>query len=132
MTHTLNYVLDKLGFKTESFSKIQFGQGVIGRTWPIFLAAVIMLGLLGLELSIPWMQFIALVALIVLPCYYLHSVIRHTEKSPETALLEGATLIAYRQQELAAKGLPKPPEGPSVTNPTPSQPALSGDMGEVQ
>jgi hypothetical protein len=39
-------------------------------------------------------------------------------KHPEQALLEGAEIIQFRQQEMAAKGLPSPPSSPLTLNPT--------------
>ena len=111
-------ILEAIGLKSESYSKIRFGQGVVGKTSMVALSVVFVLGTIAYKLeNYPWMQF--LLALIIAGGFfwYFKRTIKFSEENPQLALMDGAELVAWKQIDLAAKGIPSPPDTPAIANP---------------
>ena len=99
--------VSKLG---ESYSQIQFGPGVVGKTSRATLALLAVWGVILFRLStdLGMNTFLVGGGLIATMIYKWWVDKSHTfaEKHPDLALMEGAQLIEYRKFEAQAKGLP--------------------------
>lgn len=74
--------------------------------------------------SIAWRigaKYLLVMALVLLLAFfaYLAAMLWFAHQYPEQALLEGAEIIQYREQEMAAKGTPSLPSS-RLTTPEPS------------
>ena len=121
-------LLGRFGVGMKDITKIRLGSGIVGKIAPMtnYLAlALILLGALCVLKGAPWGACVAF-ALMAIVVYLVGTavVVRVAARHPDMALLEGAELLAYRQQafEVLVKGraLPKAVEiaGPDPTGPS--------------
>jgi hypothetical protein len=112
------FLRKNLGFTSESLARIRLGPGVLGKTTNAFIALVVVSIAAIARLRTEWMILLILGidALIFLVVIFKNH--RFARENPGPALLEGAHLVIWHQQELeAAKGLPFPPATPPIVDP---------------
>lgn len=118
-------ILEKYGINSESLHKIHFGQGVVGKSSLVAIAACATIAFIASRFHGDWFLASALAAIVIGFPWYIRKITRFAKKNPELALMEGATLLAWKQTQLAAKEIPEPPNEPLISNPQESYPALS-------
>jgi len=113
----LSKILEGIGIKTESVEQIRLGRGVIGKSAYVAVLALIVFGVVASRISNElFLLFIAAAALLVFGAFFFGSM-KYAKENPGAALLEGAELITWQKQELAAKSLPEPPKTPAIPDP---------------
>ena len=65
------------------------------------------------------------VATLVVFLVFFIGVLIFAHKHPAAALLEGADLITWQKYDLAAKGIPHPPDSPAIPDPRAPQQLLA-------
>ncbi len=113
----LDKIFEDLGIKTETLSRVRLGRGVIGKSATVAVWALIVLGIVAYRLKVEsFLIVIGVAAFVLFLIFFIGSMI-YGSRNPSAALLEGAELIAWQKQELAAKNMPNPPKGPIVLDP---------------
>jgi hypothetical protein len=102
--------------RIQTLGHIRLARGVVGKTSVVAGIALLVLG------SIAWRinaQLLLVMTGAVLLAFfaYLAAVLWFAHRHPEQALLEGAEIIQYREQEMAAKGAPMLPRSAPTTPP---------------
>ncbi len=110
-------VLRQLGVRVEGLDRIRLGRGVVGKASYVAGAAVIALGFVAWALRDPTYLLIDACLIAVVFGTYFAGSLWFSNRHPGVALLEGAELIQWRQMDMGAKNMLKPPEGPNVTPP---------------
>lgn len=110
-------ILDGLGVKTESINRIKLGRGVIGKSATLGVFTLILLSIVAYRLTDPsLLLIIAGAGFALFIAFFVGSMI-YGARYTAAALLEGAELITWQRQELAAKNIPVLPQTPSITDP---------------
>ncbi|MCB1591853.1 MAG: hypothetical protein KDI90_05320 [Alphaproteobacteria bacterium] len=109
-----------LGIKSESVHRIRLGQGLVGKSTLGFAITIISIAVVAYKTNNEYLLFLIPFFVIGLFVWFFRSIKDFTEKNPELALLEGANLLAWKQIELAAKGVPKPENQQLIENPNPN------------
>ena len=113
----LDKILKEAGISTESLDKIRLGPGVVGRSATVAVVALLVLGVAAYKTSNDYILVgITGGALLLFAAFFRWSM-KYAAKNPAAALLEGAELVAWRKQELAAKSIPQPPVTPAIPDP---------------
>ena len=115
----------------QALGHIRLAHGVVGKT--SIVAGIVFLVLGGITWRLPVDSLFLFGGMIAAGFFvYLLAVMWFAHKHPEQALLEGAEIIQFRQQEMAAKGLPTPPSSPLTLNPAdpPQPPIQSTENGQ--
>lgn len=107
-------LLDRVGFDMKDITKIKLSSGIIGKIAPMtnYLSlSLVAFGMVCVWKDLPWYIGGGSVGCAVL--VYLvgtSQILRVAKEQPDMALLEGAELLAYRQQayQYLAKNLPMP------------------------
>ena len=107
----------------QALGHIRLAHGVVGKASVVAGIALLMLG------SIAWRidtgLLLVMVGAILLAFFvYLAAMLWFAHTHPEQALLEGAEIIQYRQQEMAARGVPAPPPASQPITPQDLPPHL--------
>jgi hypothetical protein len=106
--------LEEAGISGESLDRIRLSRGVVGKTSYVAGAALLVLVSVALVLREPgYLLMIGGFAVILFLIYFI-GILWFSHRHPDVALLEGAELIKWRQMEMAAKGLPTPPQQPLI------------------
>jgi hypothetical protein len=102
--------------RMQALGHIRLARGVVGKTSIVAGLVVVVLGTIAWRL--PAESLFLFAGLLILFFFvFLAAVIYFAHTHPEQALLEGAEIIQYRQQEMAAKEIPAPPPSPLTLNP---------------
>jgi hypothetical protein len=122
--------LQQLLEKAESYIKIQFGQGVVGKLCLVAIAVCFAVAVVGRNITNDWIALFIILLLLGGFYWLFHNITNYADKHPE-ALMEGATLSAYKIATFAAKDQLNPPqEQPLLSNP--SENKLSLTSNEVE
>lgn len=90
---------------------------MVGRSATVAVVALIVLGVVAYKLNNEYALFaIAGISFVLFLIFFIGSMI-YGGKNPAAALLEGAELVKWQKQELAAKSLPHPPLTPAIPDP---------------
>lgn len=93
--------LQKLG------ARLRFGPGVVGKSSAIGLAVLAVLGIAAWRIdNNPWLVAFIAVAGMVFAWWLIRRSFQYAEDHPETALLEGAELVAWRQMQMSSRDVP--------------------------
>lgn len=111
-----NKILEEIGI-TEGLDKIKLGRGVIGKSTYVAIAALGVLALVASRVTNEWFLISIAVGVVLLFGAFFFGSMKYAKENPGAALLEGAELITWRKQELAAKHLPNPPTTPPILDP---------------
>ena len=103
-------LLSKIGISEGALDRVRLAQGVVGKSSYVAFAALIGLAVVAYSLKDP--GYLLAIGLVIAATFliFLFSVLWFAHKHPDTALLEGAELVRWRQIDMAAKGLPSPPQ----------------------
>jgi hypothetical protein len=124
-------ILEKFGIKAESLEGVKIGQGVVGRSAQVALGAMAVLAVIGCRLSSDFLLLLLGAATIGTVWWFFNAARDFAIRHPELALMEGATLMAYKQVELASKDQPHPPqEQPLIANPSQAVISLPSNTAE--
>lgn len=100
----------------EAGRNVRFGKGVVSKTSYIAAFVVAVWGIVAWKWSESLIMdaglLIAGVAATIFGVWFIGGTRRFAERNPELALFEGAELLEWRKMEVAAKGLPAPPNQP--------------------
>ncbi|MCS6306433.1 MAG: hypothetical protein H8K07_22630 [Nitrospira sp.] len=119
----LGKILNEIGAKSEVFDKIRLGPGVVGRSATVAVCALIVMGVIAYNLNDKAsLLIIAGAAFLLFLIFFIGSMI-YGSKNPSAALLEGAELVTWQKQELAAKSIPTPPSTLAIPDPKAPPPA---------
>ncbi|OWV75178.1 hypothetical protein ATY76_25615 [Rhizobium sp. R339] len=117
------------------FKTIKFGSGVLGKTAPVMIAFITLVGIAVYKLpaNFPYavIGLVALAAAVVM--IYCFKAFGYAERHPGPSVLEGAQLVKYRLNEIAAsdpKIIDHSPDGAQGTLP-PSQLRIGGEDRNV-
>jgi len=101
--------------RMQALGHIRLARGVVGKT--SIVAGIVFLVLGGIAWRIDDALLFAFGAMLLFAFFlYLAAMLWFAHRHPEQALLEGAEIIQYRQQEMAARGFPEPPPpSPTIT-----------------
>jgi hypothetical protein len=113
-------ILEDIGINSEGLDKIRLGRGVIGKSTYVAIAALAVLGLVASRVTNEWFLISIAVGVLLLFGAFFFGSMKYAKENPGSALLEGAELITWRKQELAAKFLPNPPVTPPILDPGPN------------
>jgi hypothetical protein len=112
-------LLKEIGLKSETFEKMRLGPGVVGRSATVAVVALLVLGVVAWRLTDQNLLLVIAGASFILFLIYFIGAMIYGAKNPAAALLEGAELVTWQKQELAAKNVPHPPDSPLITDPRP-------------
>ncbi len=118
--------LERLGISEESIHKVRLGQGVVGKTSCVCIAACVVVTAAVFSNIHPWVSSFAIVA-VVIGCFFSnYRAFKYAEKFPAEALMEGATLLAWKKAELGALNQPVSDTDSSlpIANPQPDEVAM--------
>jgi len=102
----------------QALGHIRLAHGVVGKTSIVAGIVFLVLGGIALRLA-PDLLFAFAAMLLLAFLLYLGAMLWFAHRHPEQALLEGAEIIQYRQQDMAAKGVAELPPSQPI-NPIPS------------
>jgi hypothetical protein len=99
--------------RMQALGHIRLARGVVGKTSVVAGVALLVLG--AIALRIDEALLLAMAGAVLLAFFaYLAAVLWFAHRHPEQALLEGAEIIQYRQQEMV-KGVAELPPLPPTT-----------------
>ena len=98
----------------QALGHIRLARGVVGKTSIVAGIVFLVLGTIAWRIA-PDLLFAFASMLVIAFFLYLGAMLWFAHRHPEQALLEGAEIIQYRQQEMAAKGVPELPSSPPIT-----------------
>ena len=110
-------ILEELGISTESINSIRLARGVVGKTSYVALGGFFVLAVVAWRLSSAEFLMIVTGATTLIFLVYFIGILLFASRNPGAALLEGAELITWQKQELAAKSLLEPPKVPAIPDP---------------
>jgi hypothetical protein len=113
----LDKILQEAGINTESLDRIRLGPGVVGRSATVAVVALLVLGVAAYKTNNDYILVgIVVIAVLVFAICFRESM-KYADRNPAAALLEGAQLVTWRTQELAAKAIAHPPKTPAIPDP---------------
>ena len=123
-------ILEGIGLNTESINRIRLGRGVIGKSATVAVVTLILFGIVAARVKNDneLLMIIAGSGFILFIIFFVGAMI-YGSKNTAAALLEGAELVTWQKQEMAAKYLPQPPITPEISDPKSpltSIPAIEG------
>jgi len=98
--------LNRVGIGTAELDRVRLARGVIGKASYVAAAAIIALAAVAWGLREPVYLLIDGVLVVVLFALYFGGSLWFAHRHPDTALLEGAELLQWRQLEIAASNAP--------------------------
>jgi hypothetical protein len=102
--------------RAQALGHIRLARGVVGKT--SIVAGIVFLVLSGVAWRMPTDVLFTFGVILLLGFFaYIAAMLWFAHRHPEQALLEGAEIIQYRQQEMAAKGVTELPRSPSTVPP---------------
>lgn len=111
LPEVLRKKLEEAGFSAAALGGVRLGPGVVGRSSYVAVAALVALIVVAWSLgNKPEYLLIVGVLAVVLFLVFFAGVLWFSHNHPDTALLEGAELVKWRQLEIAAKGVKTTPE----------------------
>ncbi len=122
-------------FTFNPFNTIKLGSGVLGKTAPVMIAFIILvsIAIYKLPTDLPYMVLgLVMLAAVVVMIYYLKA-FGYAERHPGPSVLEGAQLVKYRLNEIAAsdpKIIDHSPDGAQGALP-PSELRIMGEGRDV-
>lgn len=119
-------ILKEAGISAESLDKIRLGPGVVGRSATVAVAALIVLAVAAYKINNDYFLFAIVILVVLIFAGFFWGAMRYADRNPAAALLEGAELVTWRKQELAAKNVPHLPDSPVITDPRPPS------IGEIE
>jgi len=99
--------------RMQALGHIRLAHGVVGKTSVVAGLALLVLGSIAWRVSTDLLLVTGGMVLVIF-FVYLGAVLWFAHRHPELALLEGAEIIQYRQQEMA-KGVTELPRSPPTT-----------------
>jgi len=117
-------ILEKCGFKAESFEKVRLGSGVVGKTAPVAIAVSAVAAIAAFRAQSDLLLLFIITGVFGGFFWYFRKILAFAKENPALAILEGAEFVAYKQMEVAAKDLPAPPKEPAISNPVTSGQSL--------
>ncbi|MEF3134822.1 hypothetical protein OS035_25540 [Rhizobium sp. 268] len=122
-------------FSFNPFTTIKLGSGVLGKTAPVMIAFIMLVSIAIYKMpnDLPYMVLglVALVALVLV--FYCLKAFGYAERHPGPSVLEGAQLVKYRLNEIAAsdpKIIDLSPEGGQGRLP-PSELRVRGEVRDA-
>jgi hypothetical protein len=112
-------ILEGIGLKTESINRIRLGRGVIGKSATVAFGALVIIAIVAARLPSQDDLFLMILAgcgFLLFLLFFVGAMI-YGSKNTAAALLEGAELVTWQKQEMAAKYLPQPPITPEISDP---------------
>lgn len=100
----------------QAIGHIRLARGVVGKASVVAGITLLVLGAIAWRID-AGLLLIMTGAVLLAFFAYLAGVLWFAHKHPEQALLEGAEIIQYREQELGARGLPEAPASRLTTPP---------------
>jgi hypothetical protein len=97
--------------RAQALGHIRLSRGVVGKASVVAGIALLVLGSIAWRIDAGWLPMMAGAVLLAF-FVYLGAVLWFAHRHPEQALLEGAEIIQYREQEMIGKGLGVPPNSP--------------------
>lgn len=94
--------------------RLRLGPGVVGKSSAIGLGVLVVLGVAAWRIdNNPWLVVFIAIAGIAFAYWLIRRQFQYAEDHPETALLEGAELVAWRQMQMSTRDVPAiPPTAP--------------------
>jgi len=106
--------------RTQALGHIRLAHGVVGKASVVAGIALVVLG--GIAWRIDSGLLLMMASAVLLAFFvYLAAVLWFAHRHPEQALLEGAEIIRYREQEMAARDVGEAP--PGIRRPLPPETA---------
>jgi hypothetical protein len=102
--------------RMQALGHIRLAHGVVGKTSVVTGLALLVLAGIAWRVSTDLLLVMGGMVLLIF-FVYLAAVLWFAHRHPEQALLEGAEIIQYREQEMAAKGVPELPRVAPTTPP---------------
>lgn len=109
-----------LGKLTETYGRIKFPRGVVGKTSQVMIALLILWAIIALRLSgNSWFDPLLVVGLVATAVFiwWARSTQGFAQRNPGQAMLDGAEFLDYYKFEVQAKGLLPPGDSPLITDP---------------
>lgn len=99
--------------RMQALGHIRLARGVVGKTSIVAGIVFLVLGSIAWRISADLL--FAFGGMVLIGFFmYLVAMLWFAHTHPEQALLEGAEIIQYRRQEMAAKGIPEAPASPPI------------------
>ena len=105
----------------QALGHVRLARGVVGKASVVTGIALLAMASVGWRIDVAWLPLVIGAVLLTI-CIYLGAVLWFAHKHPEQALLEGAEIIQYREQEMIGKGLTASPRLPQRREPPPTMP----------
>jgi len=116
-------MLESIG-ASEYIHRFKFG-GVVGKMTIIGLIGLVVVGVIGRNLTSTWPVLGAIVLASGLVVFIIRTISRFADKHPTLALFEGAELLRWEEMRIGAKGI----EAPKQTDPVPENKSLPAQTG---
>jgi hypothetical protein len=102
--------------RMHALGHIRLARGVVGKASVVAGIALLVLGAIAMRIDAKLLLVISGMVLLAF-FVYLAAVMWFAHRHPEQALLEGAEIIQYRHQEMAARGFPVAPQASTLITP---------------